>query len=484
MKKLILMMVVLGLTSSVAGCVRNPATGKRQIVLVSEAQEIAMGRQSDPQVREEYGVVDSPALQKYIQSLGRRLVSVSHRPNLEWHFTVVDSPVVNAFAVPGGYIYLTRGILSYLGNEAELAGVLGHEIGHVTARHSVRQITRAELAQIGLGLGQILSPTFGQFGNLAESGLGLIFLRFSRDDEREADRLGVEYSTRSAYDSRQVSNFFDVLGRLSAANDRETIPGWLSSHPDPPSRVEATRMLAEEWIKNLGLPEERMIVNRDAFLRSLDGMVFGNNPREGFTEGTRFYHPDLQFQINFPPGWRVDNTRNAVLALDPQQTSQLQLTVADVPPGTSPTDYARALSARGMVPQTGREVAINGNPAFLGTYAVRTQDGGTLAALAAFIQYRDQIFEVVGITSNVRGTGDEIEESIRSFDRLTDPTILRAQPDRLQIYTAREGDTLTTIAQRTSNPRVGADELAILNRLAAGQPITPGRLVKTVDRGY
>jgi predicted Zn-dependent protease len=484
MKKLILITLILSLAPGVAGCARNPVTGRRQIVLVSESQEIAMGQQSDPQVREEYGIVDSAALQNYIQTIGRRLVSVSHRPTLEWHFAVVDSPVVNAFAIPGGYIYMTRGILAYLGNEAELAGVLGHEIGHVTARHSVRQMTRAELAQIGLGLGQVLSPTFGQFGNLAESGVGIMFLRFSRDDERESDRLGVEYSTRASYDPRQVSNFFDVLGRLSAAGDRETIPGWLSSHPDPPSRVETTRMLAQEWIQNLGLPEERMIVNRDPFLRALDGMVFGNNPREGFSEGMRFYHPELQFQIDFPKGWRVDNTRSAVIAIDPQQGAQMQLSVANVARGTPPADYARALAAQGMVPQSGREVSINGYPAFLATYAIRTQDGGTLAALAAFIQYRDQIFEIVGITPNLRQFGAAIEQSIQTFDSVTDQRILRAQPDRLQIYTARDGDTLTAIARRLNNPRVSSDELAILNRLAADQPVTPGRLLKVVERGY
>jgi predicted Zn-dependent protease len=428
--------------------------------------------------------VENPALQSYVQTIGRKLVAVSHRPNLEWHFTVVDSPVINAFAIPGGYIYLTRGILAYLGNEAELAGVTGHEIGHVTARHSVRQITRSELAQIGLGVGQVLSPAFGQFGNLAESGVGVLFLRFSRNDEREADRLGVEYSARAAYDPRQVGNFFDVLGRLSAANDRETIPGWLSTHPDPPSRVEATRMLADEWIRNVGLAEERMIVNRDAFLKSLDGLVFGNDPREGFSEGALFYHPQLQFQIAFPAAWNVDNTRTAVLALDPQQGAQMQLTVPTVPAGTTPMDYARALASRGLTPQSGREVMINGYPAFLATYVLRTQNGGSLAALAGFIQYRDRIFQIVGITQDVRRYGSLIEDSIRSFDRISDERILRAQPDRLQIYTAREGDTLVAIAQRQNNPRVSADELAILNRLASGQAITPGRLVKVVERGY
>ena len=483
MKKLILTALFVGVIGGPSGCTRNPVTGKRQIVLVSEGEEIAMGQQSDPQVRQEYGVVENQALQAYVQTMGRRLVAVSHRPNLEWHFTVVDSPVVNAFAIPGGYVYLTRGILAYLGSEAELAGVMGHEIGHVTARHSVRQITRQQLAQLGIGVGSVLSPTFGQLGNAAQGGLGLLFLRFSRDDEREADRLGVEYASRGAYDPRQVSNFFDVLGRLSAANDRETIPGWLSTHPDPPERVQATRMLATEWIQMLGLTEERMILNRDQMLRAMDSVVFGNNPREGFTEGNRFYHPTLEFQIDIPPQWRVDNTRDAIVAIGPQQMAQLELTVPKVPAGTTVNDYVRVLAQRGMAPQSAENVTINGNRAVLASYVMRTQ-AGPLAALAGFIEHRNQIFQIVGITSDFRRFGSEIEQSIRSFERLTDQRILRAQPDRLKIYTSQQGDTLSSIARRTNNPRVSADELAILNRLAVDQPIAAGRLLKVVDPGY
>lgn len=467
----------------VSGCVKNPVTGKREIVLVSESQEIAMGQQSDPQVREEYGLVENAAVQRYIQTMGKQLVSVSHRPNLEWHFTAVDSPVVNAFAIPGGYIYLTRGILAYLGNEAELAGVMGHEIGHVTARHTVRQMTREQLAQIGLTAGSILSPRFGQFGNLAESSVGLLFLRFSRDNEREADRLGVEYAARAGYDPREVSNFFNVLGRLSAANDRETIPGWLSTHPDPPQRVEATRALAEEWIKNLGLTEQRMAINRDGFIRSIDGIIFGDNPREGFAEGARFYHPALEFQIAFPLGWKIENTRSAVLAVDPEQGAQMQVTLAEVPDGTTAADYARLLASRGMSPRSGEETTINGNRAFIGVYAIRVSEG-SLAALAAFIEFRNKLFQVVGITGDLRRYGGTIEDSIHSFNRVTEQRILRAQPDRLRVYTAQQGDTLSAIAQRNNNPRVNADQLAILNRLAIDQPITPGRLLKIVERGY
>jgi len=414
--------------------------------------------------------------------MGNKLAAVSHRSGLAWHFTVVNSPVVNAFAIPGGYVYLTRGILAYLNNEAELAGVMGHEIGHVTARHSVRQITRQQLAQFGLGVGGVLSPTFGQLGNLAESSLGLLFLRFSRDDERQADRLGVEYAARAGFDPREIANFFEVLKQLSAVNDRETIPGWLSTHPDPPERVTTTRELAQQWIRDLGLTSDRMQIQRDDHLRAIDGIVFGDNPREGFTEGDLFYHPELRFQMAFPRGWRIENTQSAVVAVDPRQVAQMQLTVAEVASHTTAEDYVGQLAARGFSPQASQATTIHGNHAVTAIYALRT-DGGTIPALAAFIEYRDRIFQIVGVSSDFRVYRAIIEQSMGTFDRISDQRILNAQPDRLKIYTAREGDTISSIAARVKNPRVNADELAILNRMAIDQPITPGRLIKTVDPG-
>jgi predicted Zn-dependent protease len=479
MKKFFLIMWLFALL----GCARNPVTGKREIVLVSESQEISMGRESHPQVQAEYGFVDSPAAQAYIEGIGKKIAAVSHRPNLEWHFTVVNSPVVNAFAIPGGYVYFTRGILAYLNDEAEVAGVMGHEETHVTARHSVQQVTRTQLAQIGLGVGSVLSPTFGQFSNLANSALGLMFLRFSRDNEREADRVGVEYASKAGYDPREISNFFDVLSRLSSASDRETIPGWLSTHPDPGERVMTTRALAEEWIKNLNLTPQQMTVNRDGHLRAIDGLVFGNDPREGFLEGQRFYHPVLEFQITFPPNWKIENTNTAVYALDPQQNAQMQLTEADAPDGTSAQDYVRLLASRGLAPESGENTTINGNRAFLGVYRIPVE-GGTIPALAAFIEYRQNLYQIIGAANNLNTYGERIEESIRSFDRVTEQRILSAKPDRVLIYTAKQGETLQSIAMQFNNPRAEADELGILNRLSVTQPLAAGRLVKVVTRGY
>ena len=468
----------------VLGCARNPVTGKRQIVLVSEGQEIALGAQSHVSAQAEFGFLNQPAVQTYIQQIGKKLTAVSHRPNLDWHHTAVDSPVINAFAIPGGYVYFTRGILAYINTEAELAGVMGHEIGHVTARHSVSQMTRSQVAQIGIGAASILSPTFGQFGEAAGGALGVWFLKFSRDDERQADQLGVEYAARAGYDPREVSNFFDVLRRLSEASERETMPGWMATHPDPGERVTTTRAAAQQWIAQLGLTPERMTVNRDAHLRSIDGLVYGDNPREGFVEEGRFYHPELQFQMTFPAGWKVENTRSAVYALEPNSAAQIQLKLANAPQGTTAEAYARQLAAQGLSPISGGPVTINGNRAYLALYTLRDGGGATVPALAAFIEHRQQLYEILGPMTDLARYRSPIEAAMRSFDRLTTPRILGMQPDHLRIYTARQGDTLQSLADRYANPRVSVDDLALLNRLAASQPLTPGRLIKVVEKGY
>jgi predicted Zn-dependent protease len=200
---------------ALTGCATNPATGQKEFSLVSEGQEVSMGQEGDKAVQAEYGVYDDPALNAYVDGIGKKLAAVSERPNLEWHFRVVDSPVVNAFALPGGYIYVTRGILAVCNSEAQIAGVLGHEIGHVTARHSARQITRSQLAQVGLGLGSIFVEGFSPYGQAASVGLQLLFLKYSRGDETQADELGVRYASRAGYDPREIPATYSALKRLA-----------------------------------------------------------------------------------------------------------------------------------------------------------------------------------------------------------------------------------------------------------------------------
>jgi predicted Zn-dependent protease len=216
-------------------CATNPATGKRQLSFMSEDQEIQMGRELDAQVRQEMGIYQDEALGKYVEDIGMRLARLSPRPNLPWHFTIIDSPAVNAFALPGGYIYITRGIVAAMNSEAQLAGVIGHEIGHVTARHTAQQITRSQIAGVGLLAGMILSSDVARYGELAQQSLGLLFLKFSRDDETQADELGIRYCTKAGYDPREIPPTYDMLGRL-ALREGGGLPSWMSTHPDPGDR--------------------------------------------------------------------------------------------------------------------------------------------------------------------------------------------------------------------------------------------------------
>jgi len=217
----------LGITLSlifITSCAVNPVSGKKQVVFMTEGQEIAMGQQSDPEVISFFGLYDDPDLQKFITDKGNELAAVSHRPKLAYEFKIVDSPVINAFAVPGGYIYFTRGIMAHFNNEAEFAGVLGHETGHITARHSVIQQRNSMLSQLGLIASVILVPGLTQFIEPLSQGMQLAMLSFGRDDEREADKLGVEYSSRIGYNATEMAGFFETLERKGAGTGSEEIP--------------------------------------------------------------------------------------------------------------------------------------------------------------------------------------------------------------------------------------------------------------------
>src|SRR5438874_11381789 len=310
-----------------AACATAPATGARRIMLVSESQEIAMGRDYDRQVVASIGLYPDSGLQRYIQQFGTRLAATSERPDLPWTFRVVDDPVVNAFALPGGFIYVTRGILAHLNSEAELGGVVGHEIGHVTARHSVSQMSKQQLAQLGIAVGSIASPDFGRYAGLAGQAFGVLFLKYSRDNESQADDLGLRYMRRANYDPREMPHVFEMLTRVSQAQGGGRVPEWLATHPNPENR----RGRIEQ--ENAALPQDcpGAPVNRESYLQRLDGLVFGNNPREGYFKGGQFFHPELRFRVTFPEGWTTNNGKQAVIAVSPQQDAMVEVSVAKEP---------------------------------------------------------------------------------------------------------------------------------------------------------
>lgn len=278
---------------------------------MSPAQELALGKQSDPQIVASFGLYENDQLQAFINEKGQQMARVSHMPELEFNFKILDSPVVNAFAVPGGYVYFTRGIMAHFNNEAEFAGVLGHEIGHVTARHSAKQYTKQTLGSIGLIAGLVLVPELGQYANQAMQGMQLLFLKFGRDHESQSDQLGVEYSTKIGYDSQHMSNFFGTLHRLTENAGGQRLPEFMSTHPDPLNRYEKVGELTKEWqAKDSSRTSYRE--GRNEYLKMLDGLVYGEDPRQGYVENFVFYHPELKFQYPVPRNWKTVNSPQQV----------------------------------------------------------------------------------------------------------------------------------------------------------------------------
>lgn len=459
-------------------CATNPATGQRQLSMVSVQQEIAMGREADPQIVGQLGLYPDDELQAYVDRVGKELAAASERPDLPWTFRVVDDPVVNAFALPGGFIYLTRGILGHFANEAQMASVLGHEIGHVTGRHSVEQISKAQLAQIGLGVGAILVPEAADFAGLAQSGLELLFLKHGRDAEREADSLGLRYMGREGYAAAEMPAVFNLLDRVSAAAGAGKVPNWLSTHPAPADRRE--RINAE--IAQAALPAGGA-VEADRYLAAIDGIVFGENPRDGFFEGNTFYHPELAFQLRFPEGWKTQNARQAVAALAPNQDAVVVLTLDEA---TSPSAAANAFFGQQGLRRgnalTGGFGGLSGEGALFA--AERGTQSEDLVGVAAFVAHGGRVFRLLGYTaeSDFQGYRGALQAAATSLRKLTDRAKLDVQPRRIDIVRLPSAMTLEEFARRYPST-VDLPTLALVNQVEAGATLPGGSRVKRVVGG-
>jgi predicted Zn-dependent protease len=459
-------------------CAINPATGKRQLTLVSERQEIEIGRENDKAIIAQMGLYDDEALQAYVQELGHHLASRSERPDLDWTFRVVDDPVINAFALPGGYIYVTRGILAHMSNEAELASVVGHEIGHVTARHSVSQMSKAQLAQFGLSVGTIIAPERAErFGSLAEAGLGLVFLKYGRDDERQADDLGLRYMVVGGYDPRPMADMFDMLDRVSASSGGGRTPAWMSTHPAPENR----RARAESKIAALDRDFTGWTVDREEFLERIDGIAFGDDPRQGYFKENRFVHPDMRFRIDFPEGWKLQNLRQAVAGASPEKDAVIQLTLSDAEtPEAALQDFFSGSDIRSTGPNMG---SISGLRT-AGDGFVATTDQGNLQGRIGFVAYGSHVFQLLGYSVEHRWSTyeDEIRRTLASFDKLTDPRALAVQPKRLKVVRVDRSMTLAEFAS-LHRSTVPIETLALLNRLDADSRLAPGKTYKVIVGG-
>ncbi len=466
---------ILALSLAAGGCARNPVTGERQLVLVSEAQEIEMGRQAAQEAGQSLGLVQDQALQDYVQRIGAALAADSERPELPWTFRVVDDPTPNAFALPGGFIFFTRGLMNLMENEAELASVLGHEIGHVTARHSVAQISRAQIAQLGLGLGTVFFPQLEPLGGLASGGLGLLFLKYGRDAERQADELGFRYALREGFDVREMADVFQALARTGELEGQSPIPSWLASHPAPAERIEEVRQRLANVEGSLGSAR----IGREEYLARIDGLVFGENPRNGFFRDGVFYHPDLRFRFAYPSGWTAQNLSQAVVLASPQQDAMVQLTLAGQ---AGATEAARGfLAQQGIQPLRSTRETVNGLPGVVSYFRAQAEQG-VLSGIVAHVEYGGQTYQLIAYAPDARFAAYErtFGQVIGSFAPLTDPQILAVRPDRIDIQRIDQAMTLAEFDRRFPST-IPIEELAVINQVSGpGATLRAGSSVKRI----
>jgi len=468
----------------VISCAVNPVTGKKQIMLMSEAQEIQLGLSYHPQVMASFGEYPDPAMQNFVQAKGTEMGKLSHRPNLEYHVKVVDSPVINAFAVPGGYIYLTRGIMANFNNEAEFMGVLGHEMGHVAARHSVSQQTKQQLGTLLLIGGMIASEKFANYAEAAMQGMQLLFLSFSRDDERQADQLGVEYASRTGYDAAKMADFYKVLIKMNLSEAEGGVPTFLSTHPDPGDRYNAVLRDSRLWQDSLNLPVYK--VNADPYLQMINGMIYGEDPKQGYTMDNTFYHPEMKFKFSYPLGWELTNAPTQVTVQPADGKALMLFTLSNQRTLESAVDSTMA--QYGLTLQRAERRTVNGMPAIVTLAKQQTQDqsgaaAGANSVISYFIDYSSvfYVFHGVSTEADFANYAPTMEASMKTFAKLTDASRINVKPKRVFVKKAPRAGTLASTLSYFNMPQAMMEELALLNNMELNDPVPAGKNIKIVS---
>jgi predicted Zn-dependent protease len=470
------------LLPALAACAVAPATGRTIFTGgLTPEKEAELGFKESAKVQKEFGgTYDDPELARYVSSLGKLLARTSEMPNLAFTFTVLDTPVVNAFALPGGYVYVTRGLLALADDEAELAGVLAHEIGHVTARHTAERYGQTILAQgTALGAGLLLGEAAG---DLTGTGAMLFVRSWSRDQEHEADLLGVRYLSRVGYRPQAMASFLTHLqahSRLEA--EIQGRPGkadefsLLQTHPRTAERIELA--IREAGAKPVADP----LVARELYLGKIDGLLYGDNPKEGVIKGRQFLHPGLRFAFEVPDGFRLINSPEKVIARGPEGAA-IVFDVARKSPGVSITDYLIRDWAKETTLRDVEAISVNGLAAATGQTRLRGRQGSLDFRLVAIQGETGTVYRFLFLTSP-KATG-ALSEGLRrttySFRRLSPREAAAIRPLRLRLYRVRPGDTPSSIAQAMAFEDYRLQRFLVLNGLIETSPLRPGQIVKIV----
>ena len=478
LQSLLLLFILAPFIVGISGCETNPATGENEFLLLSTEEQRQLGAEADAQIVAEFGEYNDDAIQSWVERIGKEVQAQSNDTRFTYTFRVLDTEVINAFALPGGYIYVTRGLLAYLQNDAQLAMVLGHEVGHVAANHSAKQYTSSILANVGLAIGGALFEDVRPFLGAAQTGLQLLFLSYSRDNESQSDTLGVKYATLAGYEAAEGAEFFVTLQRLQEQSGT-AIPTWTSTHPDPADREENITQKAAEWKAAVG--GGLTGVNPEVYLPRINNMVFGQNPRHGFVQNSTFYHPDLQFQFSVPSGWQVGNFATQVQMVSPQEDAVIVFTTASESSATAAADAFR--NQQGIQTLERMTVTVGGFPAIRLRTTVTSDDGGTLSVLSYFIEKSPNVYIFHGYTDIGRFNtyANTFEATERSFETLTNASILAVQPYQLDIFEASQTTTFSSLVTPNSGAGMDILSLAILNQKDVSQQVPQGTYLKQVD---
>jgi predicted Zn-dependent protease len=466
-----------------SGCSVNPATGESSFTgLMSETDEQSIGRENHPKVLQEFGgAYPDQQVQQYVSSLGNLLARASDRPNQRFTFTVLDSPIVNAFAVPGGYIYVTRGLLALANNEAEVSGVLAHEIGHIAARHSAERYSKGVLLSIPAVLLGVVTGS-QEVANLAGSAGAVYLQSYSRDQEYQADLLGVRYLSRTNYDPYGMASFLaqleadDKLDSKLAGNpqmaDQNNI---MASHPRTADRIQ--RAIQEAGGTQVNDP----IVERDLYLRKIDGLLYGDQPEEGYIRGRRFAHPTLRFEFEVPAGFHMRNTSSAVVAVR-ADGGQIAFDRETERFSGGMLNYLVDQWAPQLDLRDAEWIDVNGLEGATGTSRVNTKAGTRDIRLVAIRARNNAIYRFLFISkpelTNQLAAG--FRQTTYSFRELSAGEAAQLRPQRIEVIPVQSGDTVDSLARRMAFDDYRVERFLVLNGLKRSDRLQAGQLVKII----
>ncbi len=459
-----ILLLIVSALCAVSACAPNPTPEISKPAPVTEADEIEMGQEIDRSLMASRRFYNDSALERYVYELGMRLVAGSGRTKLPWTFRVLDDPGTNAFAFPGGFVYITRGMLAFLNSEAQLAAVLGHEIGHVAAGHAVERGKRLGITGQGLVVGTVggtMTPVYGSIDRLQA-----LLLAHSRQSEQQADSLGLYFMSAAGYEPREM------LVVLHSLQFTVGGPAWLASHPSPENRV---ANLTHAWS---ALQTPGTLVERRGYLAHVDGLVFGVDRRQGYLAGRRLVVPDRGFQFTFPEGWTLSRDGPAVRAVSPGQDATVELTTT----GQTTLDSA----ARHFFSKVGKARTppmrdnVNGNPVVTATFSalpLEIKMGGSVR----LIELRGRVYRVIGYCRDDLWPAyrDLVDTTLLTFEAVPDAELRRAEPLHVTLVSLKEPKSVVALRIARPSP-LGPAELAGLNQVGADSVLPAGQVVKWV----